>query len=242
MTAKEVSEILNIKESTLMQQFKRTQQTLFNKGIKLEKIGRGQSATYTIDYLRAITMFDEEGVRDLNLSSMQLISWDMLVLLGVLSTPMYVFRGTEEQFLNYIGIRNTSDNREKLRETFKELSAADYFFEVPDEDVVTLSLKRKKEKEMGLSLDMIRECKRIAAQHNMRDWIPLLKTWIATQELSEDEFYKIADIENLTGMAKSTIYSCRKALEKEEKFKSKKFYVEFNRCIGLSTELNGFSN
>lgn len=50
MTLSELAKELKIKESTIKQNFKRTQETYAKRGIAITKIGYGKSANYEIKY------------------------------------------------------------------------------------------------------------------------------------------------------------------------------------------------
>ena len=51
MTIEELAEYLNISINTLKYSFPRTQKNFLKRGIYIKKRGRGESATYTIEYV-----------------------------------------------------------------------------------------------------------------------------------------------------------------------------------------------
>ena len=119
MTLKEVTAKYNISESSLQQNFKKTQKSIMKKyGVIINKRGRGASAVYTDEIIRseadtrALTMY-EETKENISMESEMfntLVDWDFIVLLAILTTPLLVFRGNYTQFLEYVKIKPNPDN------------------------------------------------------------------------------------------------------------------------------------
>ena len=120
MTLKEAAARFGVSETSLTGAFPRTQKSILKKwGVHLIKKGRGLGATYEVQEdkadSRALTLFDE--VKD-NISfdedSIKLMTWPFLVFLTIVSTPMLVFRGSYEDFLDYVQISATEENLAEL--------------------------------------------------------------------------------------------------------------------------------
>ena len=95
---------------------------------------------------------------------------------------------------------------------------------------------------MKVGIDMVRTCKRIAEENNKQSWVPLLKTWLGMQIMSEEQPFTVAQLEALTGLSPYQIRESKKLLESNDLFKTTKAYQTFSKCIGQNIELNGFYN
>ena len=120
MTLQEVSEKYKVSESSLKSSFPRTQAAILKKyGVTIKKEGRGASATYieeVLDDQRALTMYEEQtDILFINSEQLSMINWDFHVFLGIITTPMLVFRGSYVDFLKYIQAPVTETNLEELK-------------------------------------------------------------------------------------------------------------------------------
>lgn len=248
MTLEELCEKYHISESSVITSFPRTQKAIYKKyGIEIEKVGRGKSAIYIEKNLpddqRALTMYQEKKENMLiNNESLNLINFDFLVFLGIISTPMSMFRGRREDFLEYIGARISADNLFKLEVAFDKLAERDLITSLKDEDYIIVYIKRKAEKEMKLGIEMIQRCRMLAEKNNKRNWIPLLKVWLGMQVAFNEQPVKMDRLEEITGMSYAQIRDARKILESDEIFKMQKVYTSRLTCVGMAIDLNAFFN
>lgn len=252
MTAKEVCDKYKITETTLKTKFNRTQDSIFKKyGVKLIKEGRGESAIYREEIVsdnRAETMFIEvkpvinSERRGVMKNDLSLSNFTFCVFLGVVTTPMLVFRGTHKDFLNYIQVANTEDNIKKLEGAINDLVLDGVIMVMRDtstaEEVLTLTLIRKAENDMKIGLEMLIDCKLLSSKHRKKDWIPLLKTWIGIELLSKKEIYTRQELMEMTGLSDYMIGDNIKILKESNIFTSSKAYSSFNRCIGVKSTMN----
>lgn len=251
MTLKELCEKYNVSESSVQSNFVRTRNSIYKKyGVTIKKIGRGKTAIYEeekIDLIsdkRALTMFDETRTEIIfNNESLNLINADFLVFLGIISTPMGMFRGTAADFLRYVGIKPTEENLEILEFTLLELVDRELVFYDVDEDIIILYVRRKVEKEMRLGIEMIKRCREIAEKNNKHKdgWIKLLKVWVSVQICSSDQPFTIETLSKMTGLSRFQIMDCKKLLEQDELFKTSRAGSYF-KCLGTNVLLNGFYN
>lgn len=115
MTLEEVSQKYKIAESSLKASFPKSQQAILKKyGVKIIKEGRGKAANF-IEELendkRANTLYEEtKDTVIIDSESFKLMSWDFMVFLAIATTPMLVFRGSFEDFLKYVEVKNTKTN------------------------------------------------------------------------------------------------------------------------------------
>ena len=250
MTLTELSKSVGISENTLKNQFNRTKDKLAEKGIIISKVGRGASAVYNIEYdnifddNRALTIFEEEK-KDIYLEDdmLKMLDWNLLVFFFFCLTPMLTFRGSYEDFLKYAGIIPSTANIKILKDTLKEMDSnyIGFYPDKTDENYFTASLYRKVEKELKVSIVKIRKCREIQISTNSRSFVPILKTWIATEKAIENQPYTIKDLVNMTGLPESTVKRVNKQLKDADVYKSKKdFNPELCLSRGVNTELNGF--
>lgn len=248
MTIQEVSDKYNISLSSLQRNFKRSQESILKKyGIFIIKDGRGDKASYREEIQndkREETMFKalepiKTGIikNDLSMSN-----FTFNVFMGLITTPMLVFRGTHNDFLRYIDIAISDENIKKLKLALQNL-IDDHIIGVmtdvtTEEEVITISLIRAAEKEMKIGIDMIVNCKILSKQYNKKDWIPLLKVWLGTELLSKQEYYTRAELQEMTGLSKYQIDDCGKILKKSNIYKSTRAYAGYKRCLGIQTDMN----
>ena len=56
----------------------------------------------------------------------QIIQFDFMVFLGIIMTPLQVFRGSYDDFLRYVQVVNNKENRDRLKKSLEALSDEDY--------------------------------------------------------------------------------------------------------------------
>ena len=251
MTLLELSEAVGVSESTLKNQFNRTKEKLLGRGIIISKTGRGEKAEYFLENdlefsdNRAITIFEEEKDIFLEDDMLKMMDWNFLIFVGICLTPLLVFRGSYEDFLKYAGIIPSAANIEALKVALKSMDndLIGYYPDKTDDNYFTASIYRKVEKELKVPIVKLRKCREIQVANNSRSFIPILKTWMATEKAIENQPYTIQDLADMTGLAPSTIKRANKQLKDADVYISKK---DYNPALGVSrgvnTTLNGFHN
>jgi len=84
---------------------------------------------------------------------------------------MLVFRGSYEDFLNYIQLNVTKENLDELKVTLQELSDNEYIsytIDKTDENYFVAALYRKREEQMHIGIGMVKTCKEIADSAHKR--------------------------------------------------------------------------
>lgn len=251
MNIKEVCDKFHLSESYIKKNFNLAQKSILKKyGIKLEKYGRGAAATYEIvqDNSRAITLWQEDKKTVmLNHHSMKELSLNMefATLLGIIMTPLEVFRGSYKDFLSYIQINKTEQNILHLKSALNFLQEKEYIHYAIDKtnsDYFFAGIYRKVEQELSLQSNMIDTCRRLQLAYKKKSWVPLLKYWLGIKYLytmSEDKIpYTRQGLSDLTGLNLYQIDECGKILEKDRVFRSDKVYVGY-RSLGKTYTLNG---
>lgn len=248
MTIQEVCNKFHCAQSTVVNNFPRFQKSIEKKyGILLIKNGRGKNAVYEIieDNSRAETLYKQDETRTVMLSAKQaqIMQFDFMVFLGIIMTPLQVFRGSYGDFLNYVQVQNNKDNREKLRKSLEILNEEDYIhykIDKTDENYFFAGIYRKVEEEISVGIDMIKECKILALKEKKRSWVNLLKVWLGVKYLYIQDLqpYTVQDLCNLIGLSAYQVREAGKVLEKDNVFKSDKVYASYERCIGKNSILN----
>lgn len=249
MTVKEVCEKYGIAESTLTNAFPRTQKAIYKKyGVRLVKEGRGKGAEYREEEsdCRAMTMYEEtKDSMVIDNNSFQLMDMDFFVFITILTTPMFVFRGSYEEFLKYTQTSVTKTNILLLKESLESLEKRGYIsytIDKTDKNWFVAALYRKVEEEFNIEVTMIKRCKQLADKHHKRSWIPLLKTWVGVQVAAENQPFTLSQLSAITGLSRYQIIESKKILERDEIFLTSKAYACLHRCIGSNVMLNGFYN
>ena len=250
MTVQELSQKYGISENSILTNFPRVQKSIIKKyQIKIEKEGRGQTATYLEIPLvndRAMSMYEE--TKDnfaLDSASFTLTNADFCCLVAIILTPMMVFRGSFKDFCHYMQINDSKENIAAIKEALTRLSSQDYInfiIDKTDNNYFAAILYRKAEQDMQVGIDMVKNCKKIADEHKKRSWVPLLKTWLGVQLAAENQPFTIAELEAITGLSKYQITESKKLLESNDMFKTSKAYKSYCKCIGQNVDVNAFYN
>ena len=110
------------------------------------------------------------------------------------------------------------NNITKIKDAIESLQERGiiYYYDdnsVKDRELVTITLVGKAEDEMKIGIGMIKICKKLADENHKHSWIPLLKTWLGMQIMSEDQPFTLAELESLTGLSPYQIRDSKKILE-----------------------------
>lgn len=84
---------------------------------------------------------------------------------------MLVFRGSYEEFLDYVQISATEENLAELRITLQELMDMEYIsytIDKTDNNYFVAALYRKREEQMHIGIGMVKTCKQIAEEAHKR--------------------------------------------------------------------------
>lgn len=248
MNIKQICEKFDYSESYVSKNFPKFQKAMLKKGIVIQKIGRGQKATYQIveDNSRALTLYKEDETRTVMLSKdsiKHMINMDFAVFIGIIMTPLQVFRGSYIDFLDYIQMNRTVQNIEHLKASLDFLFQNQYIhyaIDKTDQNYFFAGIYRKVEEEVVVGINMIKICKQLAVKNNKRSWVPMLKLWMGLKYLYMQDLqpYTIEDLVELTGLSKYQIRENGKILQNHNAFRTDKVYIGYHRCVGKRIELN----
>lgn len=250
MNIKEICEKFGYSESYVSKNFPKFQRAMMNKEhIIVKKVGKGKNADYVIiedDNTRAITLYKEDDNRAIMLGRSELkhmINMDFATFLAIMMMPLQVYRGSYDEFLNYLEINKTDSNRENLKTSLEFLSQNDYIHyavDKTDKDYFFAGIYKKVEEEISVGISMIKICKELAVENHKRSWIPLLKVWMGIKYLYIEGLqpYTVQDLVDLTGLSAYQIRESGKILERDKTFITDKVYADYSRCLGKHVELN----
>lgn len=247
MTLKEVAEKYGMSESSLKNAFPRSQASIEKKyGVRIVKQGRGDKAVYYEDFIeddqRALTMYEEPKEHfAISQEQLAMVNWDFHVFLGIITTPMLVFRGSYTDFLKYIQAPITNNNLWELKMALEHLAARDYIsyqVDKTNEEYFIAALWRKTELDMEIGIEMVCTCKRLAELNNKRSWVPLLKTWLGVEILSKKQPFTMKELGAMIGLSEYQIRESCKVLESSAVFKRSRAYLDYQTCVGSTVDLN----
>lgn len=234
----------DVSETELIKNFVRFQKKILDKyGIKIEKEGRGNNTIYTeilVEYKHALTLFEEEDVQlMMQPDAINLQDWQFLVFIGIIATPLKVFRGNYKEFLKYLGLNGEKENIEKLKLALLALVERGFIMYVVDKtdtNYFVATLVRSAEIDMWVGIEMVRECRKI----NEKKWVSLFRLWLAILVAEKNQPFTNKTLADLTGMSEYQIRQNKKMLEDSHIFQTRKKYANSVTCIGQMVELNGF--
>ena len=142
-----------------------------------------------------------------------------------------------------MGIKSTKKNIETLNKVIESLVKKDFIVFHEDEDIIILYLRARLEKQHSISINMMRECQRIADEnHKSFNKIPqLLQVWEAVRICEENQPFTYADLAKMTGLSYKQIRDVKRLLEQNDAFITNRAGSYF-KCLGMNVELNGFFN
>lgn len=243
MTAKQVAELFGCSESSLKTNFKRTAASLKKKYnvdvIKCEK--DGQKYYQIFEDTRALTIYNEISDIPISIESLSFEAYEFFVFLTLAASSQGVYRGRREDLLKYVGIKPNKKNIQTLNSVIKSLVEKDYIAFHEDEDFIILYLKARVQNQYSISIDMMRECQRIADEnHKNFNKIPqLMQVWEAVRICEENQPFTYADLANITGLSYKQIRDVKRLLESNDAFITNRAGSYF-KCLGMNVDLNGF--
>ena len=243
MTAKEICQLFGCSENSLKTNFTRTAASLKKKYnvdvIKCEKDGKKYYQIF--EDSRALTIYNEINDIPISIESLSFEAYEFFVFLTLAASPQGVYRGRREDLLKYVGIKPTKKNIEILNQVIAALVKKDCIMFHEDEDFIILYLRAKVENQYFISIDMMRECQRIADEnHKNFNKIPqLMQVWEAIRICEENQPFTYADLAKLTGLSYKQIRDVKRLLESNDAFITNRAGSYF-KCLGMNVDLNGF--
>ena len=245
MTAKEICELFGCSESSLKTNFIRTAASLKKKYnvdiIRCEKDGHRYYQIF--EDTRALTIYNEVNDIPITIESLSFEAYQFYVFLALAASSQGVYRGRREDLLKYVGIKSTKKNIETLNKVIESLVKRDFIVFHEDEDIIILYLRARLERQHSISINMMRECQRIADEnHKSSNKIPqLLQVWEAVRICEENQPFTYADLAKMTGLSYKQIRDVKRLLEQNDAFITNRAGSYF-KCLGMNVELNGFFN
>ena len=124
MTLEELCETYHFSKSSVQTKFNRTAESFRKKyGLDLVKVKGLDGVFYEVAPLRALTMYDES--KDEIFIPFDAIKMDdllCLIIIGINATKFFVFKGTRQEFLDYLGLKHNKKNVDSLNKVLLEYS------------------------------------------------------------------------------------------------------------------------
>lgn len=243
MTAKQIAEMFNYKQDTILKNFKRTAESIKKKyNIDLVKCETQDGIYYQIfEDTRALTIYNEINDIPITLESLGYEEYAFYVFLAIAASPFGVFRGRREDLLKYIGIKPNKKNIEILNSVLKELVERKGIGFQQDQDYIIVYIKGAVEDKYAIKVDMLRESRKIADEnHKNFNKIPqMVKVWEAIKICYEKQPFTYAQISEMTGLSYKQIRDVKRLLESNDAFKTSRAGSYF-LCAGMNVDLNAF--
>lgn len=222
-----------------------------NPGLTVIRVGKRGEYEYYIQQEGQAEYFLQEDINDKAVATeaISFINMDFAVLLALLSKPDQIWNNSYKMFLKYMGMEETNDNVEELKEALVRLDTAGFIHYYDDDSTPIGSFMAgiisKQRDEVGINNDMVTACFAIAARAK-RDWRDIMKVWLGVKVLSEYQPYTQKELSVLTGIKEDKLRRICKVLEKEEVFVTDKCYVSYEnnviRCLGKNVNLNALES
>lgn len=244
MTAKQVAQLFGYSENSLKTNFSRTSAAIKKKyNVEIIKCKKDKETYYQIfeDTSRAVTIYNEVNDIPISLQSLSFEAYEFFVFLALAASPQGVFRGTRIDLLKYVGIKPNKKNIQILNSVIQSLVEKECIVFHQDQDFIILYLRAKVEKQYSISVDMMRECQRIADEnHKSFNKIPqLAQVWEAVRICEENQPFTYADLAKMTGLSYKQIRDVKRLLEQNSVFITSRAGSYF-KCLGMSVDTNAF--
>lgn len=243
MTAKQVAEIFGYSENSIKTNFSRTAASIKKKYnvdvIKCEK--DGEKYYQLFEDTRAITIYNEIEDIPVSIESLSFEAYEFFVFLAITASSQGVYRGRREDLLKYVGIKPNKKNIQILNKVIQSLVEKECIIFHEDEEFIILYLKAKMEKQYSVSVDMLRECQKIADEnHKNFNKIPqLIQVWEAVKICEENQPFTYADLAKITGLSYKQIRDVKRLLEQNNAFLTTRAGSYFE-CLGMNVDLNAY--
>ena len=243
MTAKQIAELFGYSENSIKSNFSRTAASIKKKYnvdvVKCEK--DGEKYYQLFEDTRAITIYNEIDDIPVSIESLSFEAYEFFVFLAITASSQGVYRGRREDLLKYVGIKSNKKNIQILNQVIQSLVKKECIIFHEDEDYIILYLKAKVEKQYSISVDMLRECQKIADEnHKNFNKIPqLIQVWEAVRICEENQPFTYADLAKITGLSYKQIRDVKRLLEQNSAFLTTRAGSYF-QCLGMNVDLNAY--
>lgn len=245
-TAAQISQRFGYKQNSIKKNFKRVSESIKKKhGLSLLKTKINGQLYYLIveEDNKAINIYNEEHSIAVCLESLCLQDMQFLVFLTVAASNNGTYRGTKQSLLNYLCIPVNKRTIQYLKEAVAALKNKEFLLNVDTEDdgYITLILKRAIERKYSISIQMLKECRRIVQENGcqLKRLPQLVKVWEAIRICEQNQPFTNEQLRQMTGLSLRQLKSIRKMLEQNNIFKSHRV-GNYWKCLGSVVDLNVF--
>lgn len=249
LTGEEMCKKYDLAPSTLKSHFKRVQEKLYKQGILLTKMKINGEQMYLInqEYSNKCTdigFTDFEVLKDMDNMSCN-------ILLTLSSFEFFGFGGDIKEFIQErLNIEYTSYQKDLFMKTIQTLEEKGYILykiDPNDKKYFIIGLASKMKRALQYRQWFIQMCKDIAAQNNLKSYIPLFKVIVAlcvlTNDFGRDTLVTYKNITEITGLSAYKIKQCFDVLAQDNKIIIGRLQYEIDdgevvRCKGRLIEEN----
>ena len=243
LNLKQVCQKYNYSESRVLKNFSEVSKAIKKKyGVDIIKVIIEDEIFYEIiGQERALTIYNEEHSIFIQEDSLSLQGFQFFIFLAIVMMPQGVFRGSQKDFLRYMGLKISLKNIQNLKKAILVLVQKDYIVFNQDRDYIILYVKRKVEKKLWIDINMIRQCRRIVEEnHKQICKVPqLIQVWSAIRICQRNQPFTYKDVSKITGLSKKQIMDVKKLLQKSNVFKVDRAGSRY-KCLGMNVDLNAF--
>lgn len=249
-TIQQISQMYGYSVNSLKNNFTRTATFIKKKfGVDIIKCRDINGIYYRVEIPRALTIYDEQN-KDIYIpiETIKLDDLQAYVIIAVAAMPQGVFRGTAKQFLDYIGLSHTKKNIDLFYEIvnkFIENEQTSYVKCEKDQKSVIIYIKDIIEEKLILTINMLRECRRIIEESHKQDIkvIQLLRVWEAYRLNYYNGVNPLTDrdIAEYTGLSVYQIGKNKELLKNNGIIKMEKQNTA-TYCKGTEYQLNAFKD
>ena len=223
MTLEELCETYHFSKSSVQTKFNRTAESFRKKyGLDLVKVKGLDGVFYEVAPLRALTMYDES--KDEIFIPFDAIKMDdllCLIIIGINATKFFVFKGTRQEFLDYLGLKHNKKNVDSLNKVLLEYSNKQGSPLIYSEDGsrIIVSFEESFEKQHILTISMLKQCREIARKYNKQELkvVQLLKVWQAYRINQYNGINPLTDkdLKRYVNLSQSQITDAKKMLKQQ---------------------------
>ncbi len=224
MTAQQLSQAYGYSMSTIKTKFNKVATSLRKKyGIDLIKCQSLDGIYYeVVAPQHALTMYDEikEEIY-IPFDSIKMDDLVCLIIIGIAATQFCVFKGTRQNFLDYLGLSHNKKNIVLLNETLEKYGnkQGQPLIVSQEGSRINVSFEESCEKQHILTINMLKQCREIAKKYNKQAMkvVQLIKVW---QAYRINQYKGISpltdkDLKKYINLSQSQISDVKKMLKNE---------------------------
>lgn len=247
MTLEQLCETYHFSKSSVQTKFNRTAESFRKKyGLDLLKVKGLDGIYYEVVPIRALTMYDE--MKDQIFIPFDAIKMDdllCLIIIGIAASQFLVFKGTQEELLDYLGLSHNKRNVELLKNILNKYAnkQGQPLVVSKEGSRIIVSFEEQFEKQHILTIGMLKQCREIAKKYNKKSMkvVQLLKVWQAYRINQYNGVSPLTDkdLKKYIDLTQGQITDAKKLLKKQNIIKMERV-GSYQMCYGTKAQGNSF--